>query len=388
MNQLKFIALLSVTVVVILFLHFPVFLLLNRPPEEAKSRAETHKARLKGHEVVRFESRTVHEDELGAFFDRFPQSHEKKEPHELRRTTKIHIRVKSGDVEPEEADGESKQEVDDGKPDIARIRRHANTTVVTALLDIGRGDWETYQRPLKKYHNFMKNVLALKVPMVVFVDAKSFMFVRRMRALLGLKEITKVWRIDTSDLPLFQYHTYAKQIIDQEQSGNAWREEWDPKMKRHPEATSAEYNLVVNSKSYFLYNTTLENPFGTNFFTWLDAGYGHGDVTVFPQHFYWFPTFPPSKITLIKLTPKGNLVSKYDLGSLYRINISVVSGGFLAGDAEAIHNFYVLFQRRIVELLARNVIDDDQTVLCLLIKDYPSLFELEHADWFDAFQLF
>ncbi|KAK0410134.1 hypothetical protein QR680_004968 [Steinernema hermaphroditum] len=355
MNQLKFLALLAVVVVFVLFLHFPILLLLNRPPNDSKPQLGAPRGPLRAQKTVRYESKTVRDDDLGALSQKFPLSfgHE-KEPNEFRRTTKIHITVKDGHVETKETNGALEAKEDEGKPDLARIRRHVNTTLVTALLDIGRGDWEIYQRPLRKYHAFMKNVLSLKVPMVIFVDAKSFAFVKRMRALLGLKEITKVWRIEMSDLPLFQYHHYAKQIIDQEKYGSAWRETWDPKMKFHPEATSAEYNLVVNSKPYFLYNTTVENPFGTNFFAWLDAGYGHGDVSVFPPHFYWFPSFVPSKISLIKLTPRNNPISKYSLSLLYRVNISVVSGGFLGGDAEAIGNFYVLFQRKIVELIARN----------------------------------
>lgn len=54
--------------------------------------------------------------------------------------------------------------------------------------------------------------------------------------------------------------------------------EWhyDLKVKDHPEATSAEYDIVVNSKPYFLYNATQTSRFRTNaiFFTWIDAGYG------------------------------------------------------------------------------------------------------------------
>lgn len=47
-------------------------------------------------------------------------------------------------------------------------------TVVTALMDIGRGEWFEYRRPLDKYHSYMENVLSLKVPFPRFDSMNLF----------------------------------------------------------------------------------------------------------------------------------------------------------------------------------------------------------------------
>lgn len=53
------------------------------------------------------------------------------------------------------------------------------------------------------------------------------------------------------------YHSEMKQIIDNEIKYGGWKTEWDESMKSHPETCNFKYNLLVNSKSYFLYNTTV-----------------------------------------------------------------------------------------------------------------------------------
>ncbi|KAK6013278.1 hypothetical protein OSTOST_21463, partial [Ostertagia ostertagi] len=37
-----------------------------------------------------------------------------------------------------------------------------DVTIVTALMDIGRGEWDRYRRPLEQYHLFMENLLSLQ----------------------------------------------------------------------------------------------------------------------------------------------------------------------------------------------------------------------------------
>jgi hypothetical protein len=34
--------------------------------------------------------------------------------------------------------------------------------------------------------------------------------------------------------------------------GGGWQPDWDPAMRLHPEAWSADYDLLVNSKPFFL----------------------------------------------------------------------------------------------------------------------------------------
>ncbi|KHN83244.1 hypothetical protein Tcan_11114 [Toxocara canis] len=206
--------------------------------------------------------------------------------------------------------------------------RLSGFTVVTALLDIGRGQWWEYRRPLNSYYKYLDNILELRVNLMIFVDQKTVDYIHQRRKQFRLEHLTRVIPMRLTELPLHQYIGLIEQIIDYEQNGNGWNPAWDQSMKVHPEAKSAAYDVLVNSKSFFLYNASIENPFMTEKFVWLDAGYGHGNRAIFPPDFYWNPFLPQDKISLIK------------------------------------------------------------TALVLLIQQQPTLFNVVHGDWFDAFRLF
>uniref|UniRef100_A0A914HGM0 Uncharacterized protein n=1 Tax=Globodera rostochiensis TaxID=31243 RepID=A0A914HGM0_GLORO len=259
-------------------------------------------------------------------------------------------------------------------------------TVVTALLDIGRDRWTQYGRTLHQYHQFMRNLLQLRVPMIVIVDEKSAEFVHRERARTDLGRWTKVVQLSPQQLPLAVFQKRISQLMESELAH--WRPEWDPAMRTHPEASQAEYVVVVNSKPYFLAQAAADNPFDSEFFVWLDAGYGHGDRSVFPASWKWLPTFPRDRISTIKLTPPGDLMMRYGLEELYRQDVAVLSGGFLAGDRRAVTRFHREHHRMFLELLEKGRVDDDQTFLVLLVNQHPELFNIVNGDWFDAFQLF
>ncbi|EJW87000.1 hypothetical protein WUBG_02091 [Wuchereria bancrofti] len=261
-------------------------------------------------------------------------------------------------------------------------------TLVTALLDIGRGDWWEYRRPLESYYGFLENLLKLKVNLIIFVDLKSMKHVYTQRKLYHLEHITEVIPITLAELPLHRYMKAAMKIISDERNDKRWDQQWDRSMSSHPEAKSAKYDILVNSKSYFLYNASINNPFKSEFFAWLDAGYAHGNQSIFPPSFHWHPTLIRGKISLIKVTPWYDNISRYTLDDLYRKNWAVVSGGFLGGDIYSLNRFHQLYHQVVVDLINRKYVDDDQTTLVLLIQQHPSLFNVVHGDWFDAFYLF
>ncbi|VBB32399.1 unnamed protein product [Acanthocheilonema viteae] len=268
-----------------------------------------------------------------------------------------------------------------------RVKR-SDFTLVTALLDIGRGDWWEYRRPLESYYGFLENLLKLKVNLVIFVDRKSVKHVYTRRKLYRLEHITKIIPITLADLPLHRYMKVAMEVIANERSDKRWGQQWDRSMSSHPEAKSAKYDILVNSKSYFLYNASMSNPFKSEFFAWLDAGYAHGNQSIFPPSFHWHPTLVRRKISLIKVTPSYDNISRYTLADLYRKNWAVISGGFLGGDIYSLNRFHQLCHQMVIDLIYKKYVDDDQTTLVLLIQQYPSLFNVKHGDWFDAFYLF
>ncbi|KAF7638418.1 hypothetical protein Mgra_00002096, partial [Meloidogyne graminicola] len=242
------------------------------------------------------------------------------------------------------------------------------------LFDIGRNNWNQYGRTLIQYHQYFKYLLQLRLPMVIFVDNKSLQFVHRERSRIGWGIKTKIRIISLSQLPFFSFKLQVNKIIKNEL--NNWKKEWNPSMRSHPESLHSEYSLLA------------ENPFETEFFVWLDAGYGHGDRSIFPSNWHWNPIFQKGIISLIKLTPPTDSINNYNLNKLYRQDISVISGGFIAGDKNSIFQLHQIYYKKFIYLINKQKIDDDQTILVLLINEYPKFFHISHGDWFDAFELF
>jgi hypothetical protein len=105
-----------------------------------------------------------------------------------------------------------------------------------------------------------------------------------------------------------------------------------------------------------------DNPFNTNNYAWIDAGYAQGEAAYFPGDFQWYPIFPDNKISLIKviggvnatkyyalqLTPSYDKLSRYTTKVLYRRDEAVISGGFLGGSRKAVARFYSAFHWKVV----------------------------------------
>lgn len=65
-------------------------------------------------------------------------------------------------------------------------------TLVTALLDIGRGNWWEYRRTIENYYQYLDNILHLNVDLVIFLDDKSADYIYKRRRGLGFEQKTKV----------------------------------------------------------------------------------------------------------------------------------------------------------------------------------------------------
>ena len=171
-----------------------------------------------------------------------------------------------------------------------------------------------------------------------------------------------------------------------------WQREWDQQMRAHPETLYPDYDILVNSKPYFLYNATQSSRFARpvgrseQFFAWIDAGYGHGSKSAIPTG-VWSPKLNAGQITLVKLPTQVERVERFTLDNVYRKQRAVISGGFLVGDERTIQRFRTFFTKTFIDLLDQRKVDDDQTTLLVTIQRYNSTFNLLKGNWFDGFKL-
>ncbi|XP_046325801.2 uncharacterized protein LOC124110466 isoform X1 [Haliotis rufescens] len=257
-----------------------------------------------------------------------------------------------------------------------------NFTVVTGMLDIGRGSWSKQSRSYNKYLIYMSQVLRLDVNMVVYIEEKGRPFVEWMRR--GRGGFTKIRPIQLSQFPYYKYKSKMQQIMDSEeyQQGNELLAQGD-----HVEATNPDYDILQLSKIHLVNEAVRLNPFNSTYFFWMDGGYGHGGEGIFPPDAIWKPdrlTRVPNKLSFLV---RGDIENWAKVKDLHKKNVNILVGGVFGGGIKVLSQYHALHSRLMREWMARNIVDDDQTANMQLYFRHRSMFNLVRADWFDIFKV-
>jgi protein YibB len=250
---------------------------------------------------------------------------------------------------------------------------------VTALYDIGRGQWQRFRRSFELYLSSFRNLLDLNVKLIVYANETVVNFVLDRRQHLRNKTWTVV--LSFSELEYFEYRQHIQHIL----SSAEFRD--SNKMLDHPEAFSVEYLILMNNKVSFLANAVRTNPFNTTHFFWIDAGYGNGaDLSRLAKFRPGVLLNKDNKITYFELNDPQ---SYRDINHLHKVRIEpAFCGNFFAGDAKAILKYERLYKKTFRRLLTEFVVDDDQNVAYHCYKENPRLFENIRGSWLDAMKLF
>ncbi|CAL1548916.1 unnamed protein product, partial [Lymnaea stagnalis] len=173
-------------------------------------------------------------------------------------------------------------------------------TVVTAMLDIGRGSWpSTQSRSYNTYLREFKQLLKMDVNLATYVDRKTQRFVHEQRKEMGNKTTTIL--VGMEDLPYFRYRGRIAEIMN----SSEYKRDNELVALRLCRSYIPEYDILQLSKLYFLHRTILTNPFNTTYFVWMDGGYGHGH-DIYPSDGSWIPKElleNPGRITFIERPP-------------------------------------------------------------------------------------
>ncbi|KAK7087319.1 protein HtrL-like isoform X3 [Littorina saxatilis] len=257
-----------------------------------------------------------------------------------------------------------------------------NFTVVTALVDIGRGQWNFQSRGFNEYLLYMQRVLKLDVNMVVYIHDRGAPTVRWMRR--GREHRTRIIATNLEDLPYYKYKSQIQSVMDSED----YKRDNELVRKRLCEATIPDYDIVQWSKLYFLHRAIQSDPFRNNYFIWIDAGYGRGE-DIHPADGVWKPLKLFSHMDQVTFLEREDVETYRPLVErLHKMSINIIPGGFVGGGAPALERLYTLQQQHVVDWLHNGVVDDDQTMWMQLYFKHPALFNLVRADWYDAFKIF
>lgn len=248
-----------------------------------------------------------------------------------------------------------------------------NVVVVTALLDIGRGDWSTrHKRSIDRYLDSFSNVCKLENYMIIWTTVDLVDRVRKLR--IGKEDGTCIKICSLEDCRLFSRKTKIDKIMEK----NKTREYNHDQARYAPEFTSSEYVILVNNKIEFIRQSINLIP-KTDFFVWIDAGYS-------------FKTFDMENKRVII---PDNLLGKVFMIKLWKYwfdptpsvfqnewPLDVVDGGFVSIDSNLVYNFAEMYYTLIDKILDQGIIDDDQFFMTIMYTRQPDVFSLEDGEWF------
>lgn len=252
-------------------------------------------------------------------------------------------------------------------------------TLVTALLDLHRGEWKDYGRSWDRYLEYLSFHLKLEVCLYLFLPEELIPWARERRR--GREKITFYHPLRLEDLCMYQHREKITEIMASSEYRKNLRD------SKCPEVTQPLYNVMVNSKVDLVYQASRINPFHSDLFVWFDAGYGHGSITV-SEGQSWFPhrLFPlERKIHLITLCDLEKIAR--EMRRFFEDHLDVIIGGFFAGTRESLRIYRRLYYSLVLEALEQGITDDDQFHHAIAWTRWPELFTVHRGHWFDGYYL-
>lgn len=251
-------------------------------------------------------------------------------------------------------------------------------TVVTSLYDIGRGrmNGKFVYRPFEDYLSWMKNLLLMNCPMVIYTSKSNYSYIIENRPKLYP---TKIVIRELENLRAYKYREILDETIKKMKLMGYKHDHYDI----CPEFVTPDYNIVIYSKLDFLKESSEENIFNTEYFIWLDARSFRNSLQFNPE-IIW-----PDKYKIKCLGNKFLLCDravekpllKLDTNEVESEKIKFMRGHnnfvyayILGGIKSTINKVWNLFWKEINTLLNMGVCNNEQHILYILSLENKDLF--------------
>jgi len=243
-----------------------------------------------------------------------------------------------------------------------------NITIVTAFLNINRGDWKNHNRSIDNYVNSFKKYLNYGYKIILFLDDTIDLTISSEN--ITVIKINREWL--SNNCQMWSYLKITSDIMFSEKYRNL------VKNRNNPENNYPEYNVIMHCKMDFL-KYSIEN-FKLNFVVWSDFGY-HNSIA---KNETITSILDINKFNVNKLNfcLRNKVPVDYNSNNILEAEKMLVSapeiftGSFFAGNSQNILKLYNLYRISLEELHNINITDDDQHIyLCCYLKN-PNLFEL------------
>ena len=254
-------------------------------------------------------------------------------------------------------------------------------TIVTAFVDIGRGDWEGVKndkpiphyikRDTDTYFERFERLTKLKNPIVCYTESRFFDRIKAMRDDIKLISIDNVF-VNNSLI--------IDTIKKVQQNPNFIKFVTNPS---NPEYWSPEYVAINLFKSVFVTDAIDDKLIDTETCAWIDFGYCRPEVYCPPGMEWKFDT--DHSINLFCMN--SNVYDK-PIFEIVRTNEVYMQGCHIVAPKSLWFKLKMLIDNSLLNLFNVGLVDDDQTLLLMAYRTAPQLFKLNKADPNDWFTIF
>lgn len=257
-----------------------------------------------------------------------------------------------------------------------------STTIVTAFVDIGRGEWEgeKNKQPIPSYikrdnETYLKRferLTKLKNKIIVFTESRFFDRIKAMREDIELINIDSIWDDHQHLLNSIETVQQSEEFINFVTKPSS------------PEYWSPTYVAINLMKSHFVTFAITSGLVTTDDAAWIDFGYCRDEVYC-PENMTWsFDT--KDKINLFT---QSLFTHSKPIFELIRTGEVIIQGCHIVAPRRLWPTLKQLVNDNLSTLFNVGLVDDDQTLLLMSYRSAPDLFELNPGNttnWFTIFQ--
>lgn len=267
---------------------------------------------------------------------------------------------------------------------LTELEHNKETTIVTGLWNLGRGDiGDDFKRSYEHYKEKFAELLKTKVNMIIYVSKEDEEFVWKHRS--RKNTFVKVMELEEFET-WFAFFEKTQEIRNKPEWFN--QAGW---LSNSPQAKLKYYNPVVMSKMFLLNNSTIYNPFDSEYFYWIDAGitntvhpgyFTHDNVfdklSAYSSHLdsFLFLSYPYEGGYEIHGFPRPN-IAKYSGTDYVKY---VCRGGFFGGKKTDINTINALYYEILSNSLNEGLMGTEESIFTVIAHKFPELvhrFQLE-----------
>ena len=254
-----------------------------------------------------------------------------------------------------------------------------NLIIVSVFLDIGRDNWDKYERTTQLYINSFLNYLNYDNKMIIFIDD---MYINEIKEKYE-QSLYKNKIFIPINIEWMKQNIYAWQKLELDRSimnSEIYKTTVQNRINNnYPENIYPEYNAINHAKIDFICYAINNNLIGKNdFIGWSDFGYFnsilHNNSKLYPVAKLGINNFNLNKLSFCL----RNKLDENDNDMFYTfINApEKFTGSFFSGPINLMIELQELYHKSLEELHANNISDDDQHLYLRCFLKNPDIFEL------------